>query len=345
MNLRSYISSLLFAGPALAAGYQTPPIYTPSGPLVISDQTNVTIENLHIANPNGDCVRITNSKNITIKNSEIGKCKGNEIVVAESDTVNIYDNYIHAEGTLSGCCDATDGVFARDVARLRIQGNVIAFGEANIEVQRSTIVTVKGNFLLNPRNDQSRGQQFQCYDKCQTVRVENNYTLASKNPKYTYPANQEDAINVIGGPSGPTSDVIVQNNYIQGGFSDAGCGVIADFSVADVQFLNNILVDTGQCGIGIAAGLNVRVDHNKILNRTFVNGGGNTAMYVWKQYHEDQCDQIAVTNNTVYGIKPGGSISSWWNGGGCTNVTFRANALDRAAYAALTPPKPRFPRQ
>ena len=99
---------------------------------------------------------------------------------------------------------------------------MIAFGEANIEVQRSTNVTVKGNFLLNPRNDENRGQQFQCYDKCRTVRVENNYTLASKSTQYAYPANQEDAINIIGGPSGPTSDVIVQNNYVQGGFSRLG---------------------------------------------------------------------------------------------------------------------------
>jgi len=344
LKLRFHIlCSLLFAGPALTAGYQTPPNYTPSGPLVINNQNKVTIQNLHITNPNGDCVQITNSTSVTITNSEIGKCKGNGIVVTGGGMVNIYDNYIHPEGTLNGCCDETDGVFAQGVAGLTIQGNVIAFGEANIEVQRSSNVKVKGNFLLNPRNDESRGQQFQCYDKCRTVRVENNYTLASKSTRYAYPANQEDAINIIGGPSGPTSDVIVQNNYVQGGFSDSGCGVIADSHPADVQFLNNILVDTGQCGIGIAAGVNVRVDHNKILNRTFVKGGGNTAMYVWKQYPKDQCDQIAVTKNILYGVKPDGSISSWWNGGGCTNLTFTGNTLNQAAYNALTPPETKIP--
>ena len=54
---------------------------TPSGPITVSGESGIVIQGLHVTNPNGDCVTITNSTNITIRQSEIGPCNGNGIVL------------------------------------------------------------------------------------------------------------------------------------------------------------------------------------------------------------------------------------------------------------------------
>jgi hypothetical protein len=168
---------------------------TPSGPITSSGQSGVTIENLHITNPNGDCVTITNGTNITIRQSEIGPCKGNGIVVTGGSTINVFDNFIHPEGPVSGCCDVTDGIFSDGTSNLAIQGNVIAYGEANIEAQNQTNLSVVGNFFLNPRGGaNSRGQNVQVWNNSTTVLVQNNYTLSSTDTtKYAFAEVQEDS--------------------------------------------------------------------------------------------------------------------------------------------------------
>ena len=310
---------------------------TPSGPIVVTAKSDVVIENVKITSATGDCVVLTNATNITIRASEIGPCNGNAIKVSGGSNINILDSYIHPEGTLGGCCDKTDGIYASGVTGLTVQGNVIAYGEANIEVQRSSSILVKGNFLLNPRNGGNRGQQFQCYDKCSGVIVDSNYTISSKNTSlYSYAAAQEDAINIIGGPTGYTTNSTVKNNYVVGGFSGSGCGVISDSGVSGIQILNNTLVDTGQCGIGIASGSSVTVSGNRVRNTTPIAGGGNTGLYIWNQY-STPCGPVSVSGNTITAVNTAGADNSYWNGGGCGTVTLSSNTFGGAALSALTP--------
>jgi hypothetical protein len=315
---------------------------TPSGPITSSGQNGVTIENLHITNPNGDCVTITNGTNITIRQSEIGPCKGNGIVISGGSTINVSDNYIHPEGALSGCCDVTDGIFATGTSNLAIQGNVIAYGESNIEAQNQTNLSVVGNFFLNPRGGgNSRGQNVQVWSNSTTVLVQNNYTLSSTDTsKFAFAEVQEDSINFGSNITGVTA----QGNYITGGHSNSGCGLIADTGALTEQFRGNTLLNTGQCGIGITDGTNVVVDSNKILNTTPVSGGGNTAIYVWKVNASDPpCGPVQVSNNIASAIQSDGTPNSFWNGGGCEPVTLTNNTLDAAAVSALSPASQKLP--
>jgi hypothetical protein len=95
--------------------------------------------------------------------------------------------------------------------------------------------------------------------------------------------------------------------------------LIADTGANTAQFLNNTLLDTGQCGIGIADGTNQLVDGNKILNRNPVNGGGNTALYVWKVTASDPpCGPVTVSNTIATELRADGTQSGFWNGGGVT---------------------------
>jgi len=316
-------------------------VLTLSGPVSLSGQNGVVVQNLHITNPNGDCVSIVNSRNITIRQSEIGPCKGNGIVITNGNTINVFDNYIHPEGTLAGCCDVTDGIFSNGTQNLIVQGNVVAYGEANIEAQNQTGLKIIGNFLLNPRGRaNSRGQNVQIFYGSSNVLVRNNYAIASTDiTSYGFAEDQEDSIDFGGSPSaGPTTGIVAQNNYITGGHSVSGCGLTADTAANDAQFLNNTLVNTGQCGIGIADGTNQVVDSNRILNATPVNGGGNAALYVWKvRPFDPACGPVQISNNVASAIASDGIANSFWDGGGCDPITMINNTFDAAAQQELLP--------
>jgi hypothetical protein len=311
--------------------------YRRSGPIVINGGSGIVIEKVQVTSTTGDCITIVNATNITIKNSEIGPCSGNGIKIVTGSGISVYDSYIHPEGPLVGCCDHTDGIFAQGVQGLYIQGNVIAYGEANIEVQASSAVSVRGNYLLNPRNAGSRGQQFQSWNSSTNVIVDQNYTVASQDTRYKFPANQTDALN-----TGVSTYVTFSNNYVTGGNNPFGCGILADYAADYTNMLHNSLVDTGQCGIGLADGINGVIDGNKVINSNPVVGGGNTAIYVWKQY-APPCGPSTVTNNIATALKLDGTESSYWNGGGCDPVTFTGNVLDAAARTLLTPVSQKLP--
>jgi Right handed beta helix region len=308
----------------------------PSGPIVIDGKSGTVIENVRISSTTGECITIRNSQNITIRNSNIGPCARNAVKLQGSSGIKIVDNYIHSEHRPAGCCDTNDGVFASGTTGLLIQGNVIAFNESNIEVQSAADVKVIGNFLLNPLGPFPRGQQFQSWNNSRNITVEDNYTVATTDTsKYPFAADQEDAINF-----GFTDGITARNNYVVGGDSPTGCGIIADQAADNSKFVNNVVLRTGQCGIGLTSGAIV-VDGNKIFNSTAIPGGGNTALYVWSL--SEPCGPVQVTNNIVYGVKLDGSISSYWNGGGCSNVTYTGNIGGQEAFNLLTPEAQKLP--
>lgn len=313
-----------------------------SGPITLNGQSGKTLENLHITSSTGNCLTINNSTGITIHNLEIGPCGGNGIAVSGGSGITIADSYIHPEHTSTVCCDSGDGIYVLNATDVQIQGNVIAYGENNVLLLNTNTATLSGNFLVNPRNyGGARGSNAQVWNS-KSVVVEGNYALASLDgSKYSFPANQSDSINMGGGSNGG----IVRNNYIAGGFWANGCGLISDSGADNMQFRNNILVDTGACGIGIADGVNQIVDGNKIINSTPVAGGGNTAIYVWKVYANDPpCGPVAITNNIASELKPDMSTESgYWNGGGCGPVTVSGNTFDSAARAQLYPPSSKLP--
>jgi len=312
------------------------------GQLIIENQSNKVYRGLNISTGSQsgqDCVVITNSTNITIEDSQIGPCGGNGINISGGGSIHVYDNYIHPETYQNMCCDYNDGVLAQYTSQITVQGNVIAYGESNVEAPQSVNgLIVIGNFLLNPLGgNNSRGQNVQAWNSTNVV-VQNNYTLSSQDTrKYLYPDTQEDSLNF-----GFGSGFVAIFNYITGGHSPSGCGLIADEAANSVLFMNNQLLDTGQCGIGIASGTHQLVEQNKVLNRTPVSGGGNTAIYVWNQYTE-ACGPVTVTHNIATEIVSEGTYSSFWYGGGCDPLRQSGNIWDAAAEERLTPPETKMP--
>lgn len=322
-----------------------------SGPIVIEGQRGTVISNIQITSTSGNCITIAKSTNITIENSEIGPCgtsggnsRANGIDLVSNDGVYIYDNYIHVETAASRCCDHHDGIFGEDGNQnVAIQGNVIAYGESNIEFTGgNSSIVVDGNFLLNPRGPQPRGQNFQCWGKdsnhlFRAVIVRNNYALSSLDTTgYLYAENQEDSINF-----GVTNGAIVQNNYVTGGHSHSGCGLIADNRANSIRFEGNLLLNTGQCGISIADGINQLVTNNKIYNNTPVPRAGNTAIYLWKQYGSP-CGPTVISNNVADMVLANGRHNAYWDGGGC-GADLSNDLFNGAAGPLLTPAISVFP--
>ncbi|HLF78765.1 MAG TPA: right-handed parallel beta-helix repeat-containing protein [Dehalococcoidia bacterium] len=307
-----------------------------TGPMVVDGEHGKLIENVHITSSSGPCLVIKNSSNVTVRDSEIGPCGGNGIEVASSKNVRIVDSYVHPEFRVTGCCDKGNGIFAHLSSDILIQGNVVAYGESNVQLLGVKNVEVKGNFLLNPLGPFPRGQQIQVWGRGGTrsanILVETNYTLASIASEYAFSDGQWDAINL-----GYTDGAVVRNNYIQGGRSHSGCGLIADDSANNMQFLDNTLVNTGQCGIGIASGTNQVVDGNRILNNGLtIPSVGNTAVYVWKQYSAP-CGPVRISNNVAVMKRANGAFTSYWKGSGCDTTTLTNNTFDRAAEEILAP--------
>jgi hypothetical protein len=320
-----------------------------SGPVVITNQNGTVIQGLRITSTTGDCVQITDSTNITIEDSDIGPCSGgvadsDGIKISSSNGVYVYDNYIHPEALSPGCCDHEDGVFVQQtidgpVENITVQGNVIAYGETNIEMITVNTASVIGNFLLNPRGPYPRGSQFQCGTNCTNITVKNNYTLNSTDTTtYLYAGNQYDSINF-----GAVDPFVAQGNYVTGGQTASGCGLIADQGANNGQFLNNLVLNSGQCGIGIANGSHT-VDGNKVYNTTPVVGGGNVGIYIGNP--TNSCGPVTVSNNISDEIESDGTHNGY-NVLPCAGVTpaivLTGNTFDAAADPLLTPVTSVFP--
>ena len=301
--------------------------------LITSANNGQTFQNMKIISRTGNCVTISGAANITIQNVEIGPCAGRGIEITKSIGINIYDSYIHTETMSPGCCDNNDGIYAHNGSTdILLQGNVIGYGESNVEGLGVARLRLVGNFLLNPRGPQPRGQNFQCYNGCSEVTITDNYALSSTDAgKYLYPENQEDSINF-----GMSDSITARNNFITGGHSRSGCGIIADDRANRVQFAANRVFNTGQCGIAIADGTDQVVTGNKIYNANPVAGGGNTALYVWKQY-KSRCGPVTVAGNIADARKLDWSHSGFWDGGGCEPVSLSDNTFNEAAEKLLTP--------
>ncbi len=308
-------------------------------PMVIRHQHHRVYKNLHVSSRAGNCLRVVDSSDITIEASQIGPCGGNGIAVSGSGAVRIYDSYIHPETLSTGCCDHNDGILLEATRDVTIQGNVIAYGESNVEAPKDvSALTIIGNFLLNPRGPYPRGQNVQAWNSPGVV-VRGNYTLSSRDTRrFLYPDDQEDSINF-----GKGSGFVAEENYVTGGHSRSGCGLIADDGANKVRLTGNRVVDSGQCGIGIASGTDQFVRRNRIVNRTPVRGGGNTALYVWNQYKDVPCGPVTVSDNIATEVRKNGTQSGFWNGGGCDPVANHANIWNEAAEKLLTPVRKKLP--
>ena len=331
-------------GAVKGASTEKPTVLTTTLKLSSADNGR-TFAQYRISTKNGDCVDIDGASNVTLASSNIGPCAGRGIYIKSGSGNNIYDNYIHVEGASRRCCDARDGILIRGSRFTTIQGNVIGYGETNVEVFGNDTAIV-GNFLLNPQGVYPRGQQIQTGAGAH-ARIANNLLVSTRDAILGPAIGTASAAPILmsqGVASNPPEDSIsiyktqyadIEDNFVTGGLdatapgsggaqSPSGCGILgADgdrtLGANHVIIKNNVVLNTGQCGIGIATGIDLSVTGNKVLNLN-PNTGGNTAIYVWKQYFP-ACGPVLLRGNIAAEVRPGGYNSGYWDGGGCGPVT------------------------
>src|SRR5262249_17148471 len=76
----------------------------------------------------------------------------------------------------------------------------------------------------------------------------------------------------------------------------------------------NVVVDSGQYGIGVAGGSDIQLIGNLVLGRQqpFTNVG----MYVWNQ-SQSSCENITVRENRVRWLDSKGAPNAFWTSGNC----------------------------
>jgi hypothetical protein len=345
-----------------------------------------TFSGYSISTTSGDCVDTNGATDVTFRNSNIGPCGGRGVYINGGSGIRLYDSYVHVEHASPGCCDSYDGVLVRAARNVDIQGNVIAYSESNVETIKSVHVRIAGNFLLNPQGRFPRGEQVQTAEGSD-ITVTDNFAVSTPDKTLGAAIGTGNAAAILYGqdatgnrPSDSinfwkTQTVDAENNYITGGLdavtpysggaqATSGCGLIADggkdASTNRATFKNNIIVNTGQCGISVSGGINQILTGNKVISLN-PNKGGNTAIVVWKEYGT-ACGPVTMRGNVAYAVKltPAGYASGYWNGHGCGPVTCdgvnadinSCNAFDygkgRNAYSSLMPigvnlPTPRIP--
>ena len=246
---------------------------------VISGQSNIIIENLRFESTTGTpIIRIANSNNITIRNCFFNKGTNEAIDIENSTNVVIEKNLING---------VTTGVYA--------------LNSQNIKVINNQCINVR------QRSGGGRGQLVQF----NSVGGTGNEIINNRSEAFPGESNTEDHISLY-----KSSNVTVRGNMFRGGGpSTSGSGVMSGDNGGDNQLIeNNLLLNTGNAGIGVAGGNNIRVLNNKIYSiRTPVS---NNPLYVWAQAGA-ACSNITVTLNLVNWTNAAGAINKGWNAGNC----------------------------
>ena len=268
-------------------GFDPPPARQASGPIDISGESGVVIENLHISNPGGTCVTVTNASNVTIRNSTIGPC-------------------------------GDDAVYLSDVTNATVTGNYISDTANGVLVHRSNSIAINGNSFVNA------GRNFVQFDK---VNGPGSSISKNRGQNELGGSNAEDFISLFQSNGTVESPIRIAGNYLRsGGPSDSGSGIMLGDGGGGYQVVeNNVLVNPGQVGIGVASGFDVTIRGNQIFSDSL--SWSNVGLYVWNQYGST-CDDIEVSGNQVNWTAAGGYANAWWSGGGCSNVRMSGNDWD-----------------
>ncbi len=278
--------SLMFPFLIFGQGARYTGNYKKSDPIEIVNKNNIIIEGLEFNNLNGIAITLWGCKNITIKNCKFTNIniktaiyseKGSNVVVTDCTFKNVQEAFIASGGT------------------------------GNIKFEYNDIKNVLGSL----RGGSASSQAVQ-YRYCSGPGNSITYNVIENIEGESSP---DDNINIFFSHGTPDSPIRVANNWIRGGGpSDSGGGILlgdwgGSYQIAE----NNIVVNPGQYGMGIAGGNNMTLRNNKIYSkkRAFTNVGFSICNWT-----EDKTTgssyNITVENNQVNWTHRDGFLHMWF---------------------------------
>ncbi|WP_405247868.1 right-handed parallel beta-helix repeat-containing protein [Cellulophaga sp. Asnod2-G02] len=279
--------------------------YTDSEPLILNGLKDVTISGLKIINIKGNAIKISNCENLIIEKCFISNATGNGIAISGSSK-NITVRNIRMDSV-------STGVYAQDS-----QGIVVE----NIEVKN-----VLGPF--------PRGQLVQ-FNQVSGKGNKINYNILENIVGKSY---GEDSINLFNSHGTIDSPIEVFGNWIRGKSpSLSGGGIMTgDSGGSYIWVKDNVIVDPGGYGIGIAGGTNITIENNYVCAK---NKDGKWSPIFVANWSGSSCSDNTIKNNIVSWITVADTYQVMKNAGGCGIVIgWDTNDIEGNFDAAILPEK------
>lgn len=280
----------------------------------------------------------------------ISACELRSVLLVNCSNIRIAHCFLH---------DADDpAVHLDSCSDIHVQGNRIERCSSGLYAHRcddasgeSGGVRFIGNYVQDVTGPMPRGQMAQL-DQCTGA----GHVICDNYARNLFGRSRpEDVINLHRTTGTAESPVLVQRNYIAGdpvrgtqGMSDSGSGImLGDGGGGAVLCSDNVLINPGQVGIGVAGGGDIVVRNNRVLGRP--SDVSNVGIYAWNQYEAAGRGAVTIEDNVVHWQNRRGDDNAFWNGGGFTTVVARGNrwddvalltAIPRPPSAAPFPPKP-----
>jgi len=284
-------------------------VLTSSGnPLPLSGQiithSGDVISGKKISNPNGPCIIVNQVKHVTITGNQIGPCGSDPhyevgIALHQSNDIQVIGNSFQA---VSSALYATS-----DSANNASNGKLLFENNQATEIRGPA-----------PRGQLVQLNQYSGPNIVIRCNVSDQAIGGYINKDGS--GGPEDHINIYKSSGTLSSPIQILDNKLRGGGSKSGGGILAvdGGNGANVLIENNILVDAGQYGIGIPAGENIVVRHNRIFanEHTWTNVG----IYIWNQYAGTSCSRTEISGNQVNYRNQKGLPNPYWNSGNCGKV-------------------------
>lgn len=258
------------------------------------------ITGLRISNPSGPCIVLQNVSHVTIVNNEIGPCGSDPhyqigVYINGSSDLQILNNRFQ---------DVSSALYAVNDSRGKL--------------------LFEGNYATRIRGPMPRGQLVQLNQYSGpdiTIRCNISDQAIGGYTNSDGKGGPEDQINIYKSSGTPESSIYIVNNKIRGGGSRSGGGILAvdNGGGSYVHIDQNILVDPGQYGIGIASGSNIKVTNNTIY--AAAHDWTNVGIYVWNQYQNTNCANNEVSGNRINYINKKGAPNPYWDSGNCGSVS------------------------
>ena len=318
------VSSCFALAFSLSALGQANPTVTPalkvSGKIIA--RSGQTIRGYQISNPHGPCVIVQNVNHVTIEGNQIGPCGSDPqwqigIYINQSSDLQILNNQF---------AKVSSALYA-------VQGSA---GQLLFE----------GNTATEIRGPAPRGQlvQLNHYSGPQIVlRCNLSDQVLGGYRNRDGRGGPEDQINIYQSSGTPDSPIKIMHNKIRGGGSKSGGGILAVDAGegANVVIHENILVDPGQYGIGIASGSQIQITDNQIYAAK--NSWTNVGIYVWNQYPTTRCENHEISGNRINYMNQKGFSNPYWDAGNCGSIKkvkanqFQAFYLDSSIWDSPLP--------
>ncbi|MDR3492093.1 MAG: RICIN domain-containing protein [Gammaproteobacteria bacterium] len=337
---------------------------TPSPPIVINGQSNVTISNVKISNPAGPCILVKgNSKNITIKNSELGPCKtdfahpmpdltnvGAGVFVIDSGNVTVNNINVHDTDDAGVTIFYGSDYLVSNSQFTKINSNAVKVqGSANVTIQNNKINTVtSGIYVATTTNVKvlknnlahMQGKPHANFIQFNQVNGTGNRIMCNIGLQDAYGTPNtldsiEDDISLYKSKGTITDPILVVGNKVKnGGPSGTGSGImLGDNGGTNIIARDNVVVNTGNLGMAMSGGTNIQLVNNKIFSTYFPIT--HNALAVWN-YNMGTviCDNVTATGNQVNWTDAWGPETTIWTNGTCSNTHFSSNTFQDARITA-----------